>query len=80
MGKRLAWRVSECVEVQVRAGVEAGAMLKPELDNEPVNSASRCARSRAVVLWTLSTGVVGSVVPLSSPPRPFEKPDILGFS
>ena len=42
MGKRLAWRVSECVEVQVRAGVEAGAMLKPELDNEPVNSASRC--------------------------------------
>jgi class 3 adenylate cyclase len=47
VGKRLAWRVSECVEVQVRAGVEAGAMLKPELVdndifNEPVNSASRC--------------------------------------
>ena len=47
MGKRLAWRVSVCVEVQVRAGVEAGAMLKPELVdndifNEPVNSASRC--------------------------------------
>ena len=50
MGKRLAWRVSECVEVQVRAGVEAGAMLKPELDNEPVNSASP-ESLHARVLW-----------------------------
>ena len=77
MGKRLAWRVSECVEVQVRAGVEAGAMLKPELDNEPVNSASRCARSRAMVLWTLSR-CCWQRSPTVFPRRPFEKPDILG--